>query len=420
MLRKTILPILALITILYGSQAMTAQNTTSPYSKYGYGLLRDNANNAQRQMGYTGYAMNSGKNINMMNPASYAAVDTLTFLFDMGLDLSFINSSDAGDHRDTQGGGLDYISMLFPVAKNMGVSIGLVPYSSVGYAFGTDIDNGLYTRQGNGGINQLYAGYAIRPVKGLSIGANVSYLFGTTQNVIYAYTNTGSTSAFAQYIDVRDWHIEAGIQYTLRINADHALTAGLTYSPGKTLLGHATVTKQDATSGINELPDTLSHISLRNNFSIPEKWGAGINYCLKDRLQVEADFTYMPWSKAKFAAMDGFEATKFADRYQIGLGASFTPSIRGNYFSRITYRIGALYNRDYMTVTADKALNHVKEYALTCGFGLPTMGSKTMINLGFEYRRRQATPNPLLKETYCNIILGINFNELWFFKNKLR
>ena len=209
MLRKTILPLIALLTLIYGSQTLTAQNTTSPYSKYGYGLLRDNANIAQRQMGYTGYAMTSGKEVNMMNPASYAAVDTLTFLFDMGLDLSFISSSDADAKRDEQGGGLDYISMLFPVAKNMGVSIGLVPYSSVGYAFGTDIDNGLYTRQGNGGINQLYAGYAIRPFKGFSIGANVSYLFGNTQNVIYAYTTTGSTSAFAQTIDIRDWNIQA-------------------------------------------------------------------------------------------------------------------------------------------------------------------------------------------------------------------
>ncbi|MDE6249858.1 MAG: hypothetical protein K2M29_09150 [Paramuribaculum sp.] len=420
MLRKTILPLIALLTLIYGSQTLTAQNTTSPYSKYGYGLLRDNANIAQRQMGYTGYAMTSGREVNMMNPASYAAVDTLTFLFDMGLDLSFISSSDADAKRDEQGGGLDYISMLFPVAKNMGVSIGLVPYSSVGYAFGTDIDNGLYTRQGNGGINQLYAGYAIRPFKGFSIGANISYLFGNTQNVIYAYTTTGSTSAFAQTIDIRDWNIQAGIQYTLRINPDHALTAALTYSPGKTLLGHATVTKQDVTSGLNELPDTLSHISLRNNFSIPDKWGAGLNYRYKDRLQVEADFTYMPWSNAKFAAMDGFEATRFADRYQGSIGASYTHAVRGNYFSRITYRIGALYNRDYMTVSSGNDLNHVREYALTCGLGLPTMGSKTMINLGFEYRHRQATPNPLLKETYCNITLGINFNELWFFKNKIR
>lgn len=38
-----------------------SQNAVSPYSKFGYGLLRDNATAAQRQMGYTGYAMQSGQ-----------------------------------------------------------------------------------------------------------------------------------------------------------------------------------------------------------------------------------------------------------------------------------------------------------------------------------------------------------------------
>ena len=41
-------------------------------------------------MGGVGYAMNSGRQINVMNPASYAAIDTLTFLFDMGIDLTAI------------------------------------------------------------------------------------------------------------------------------------------------------------------------------------------------------------------------------------------------------------------------------------------------------------------------------------------
>ena len=38
----------------------------------------------------------------------------------------------------------------------------------------------------------------------------------------------------------------------------------------------------------------------------------------------------------------------------------------------------------------------------------------------FEYRHRQAHPNPLLKENFFSISLGINFNELWFFQNKIK
>ncbi len=64
--------------------------------------------------------------------------------------------------------------------------------------------------------------------------------------------------------------------------------------------------------------------------------------------------------------------------------------------------------------------NHVRDYGVSVGLGLPAISSKTMINLGFEYHNRQATPDPLLREKYFNVTLGINFNQLWFFQNKLR
>ncbi|MDE6170700.1 MAG: hypothetical protein K2F68_06030, partial [Duncaniella sp.] len=62
----------------------------------------------------------------------------------------------------------------------------------------------------------------------------------------------------------------------------------------------------------------------------------------------------------------------------------------------------------------------VRDYGVSCGFGIPTVSSKTMINLGFEYHNRRATPDPLLKEQYFNITLGVNFNQVWFYRNKLR
>ena len=57
-------------------------NTISPYSRFGYGILAPRSNSMQKGMGGVGYAMRSGREINFMNPASYAAMDSLTFLFD--------------------------------------------------------------------------------------------------------------------------------------------------------------------------------------------------------------------------------------------------------------------------------------------------------------------------------------------------
>ncbi|MDE6460280.1 MAG: hypothetical protein K2K52_05530 [Paramuribaculum sp.] len=390
-----------------------AQNSVSPYSRFGYGLLSDNATSAQRQMGGVGYAMNNGRQINVMNPASYSHVDSLTFIFDMGIDVSFIKSKDGDASLNQKGGGLDYITMQFPLSKRIGASVGLLPYSSVGYSFGSDISNGTNSYQGSGGINQIYAGIAGNIINGLSVGANISYLFGNNLKDVYASTTSGSTSLFEQELEVRDWHVNVGVQYSYNLGNDRRIGVGVTYSPGKDLMGRARVIKYNVSA--NEVPDTIESIRLRHNFSLSDSWGFGVNYSHGNRWMAEADLTYQPWSKAKFAKMDDFPATKFANRWRVGVGGQYRPKDRGSYYEVMTYRLGAYYNRDYIMVGD----NNVREYGVSCGFGFPTMSTKTIINLGVEYRHRQAHPNPLLKEDYVCITFGVNFNDLWFFKRKI-
>lgn len=412
--KKLFIALLSLGMFIFGADTLFSQNTTSPYSRFGYGLLNDNATSAQAQMGGVGYAMNSGRQINVMNPASYAMTDSLTFLFDLGLDLSNVWSKENGASKHDIGGGLDYITMQFPVGSRLGMSIGLLPYSTVGYSFGSKISNGSSSHEGTGGLNQLYAGISGRIIDGLSVGANISYLFGTTYNDVYATTNTASQSLFEQILQVRDFHLQFGAQYGRNIDRKNRVTVGVTYSPGKTLLGHTWIQKYDVNSDAK--PDTLNYSSLKNKFSLPDTWGAGISYEWNRRLFVEADFTYQAWSKAKLLRTEDFTNTSFDNRYKIALGASYTPNPRGSYMQRVSYRFGGHYTRDYMMI----ADNHVKEFGLACGFGFPAPGSKTVFNLGFEWLRRACSPQSLLTENYFNIRVGINFNQMWFMQSKLR
>lgn len=92
------------------------------------------------------------------------------------------------------------------------------------------------------------------------------------------------------------------------------------------------------------------------------------------------------------------------------------PDPRGSYLKRVTYRAGVFYNRDYI-MAGD---NNVNDYGISCGLGLPTSSSRTIVNIGFDYRQRQSSPVALLKEKYFNITLGVNFNGNWFYHNKLR
>lgn len=414
LLRRALLSLAAAVSIIASAQ--------SPYSKFGYGLLRDNVTSAQRQMGGVGYAMASGRQTNVMNPASYAAIDTLTFLFDMGLDFSAIKSSENGVKETNYGGGLDYVTLHFPVSRNVGMSLGLLPYSSVGYAFGSKIDNGSSSRQGTGGLNLLYLGAGWEPFKGARVGMNFSYFFGTTYNDVYAYpSNSSMTSLFEQVMQVRDFHMDFGVQYSFEPRPRHRLTFGAAFSPGKSLLGNMWVLQYDnATNNAyaaEAVADTVLHAKLKDHFSIPCTWGAGINYEWNRRVIAEVDFTYQPWKDAKFGKFDDyFIGTTFANRWRIGAGAEWTPDPRGGYFRRMNYRIGGYYNRDYITVNS----NNVRDYGCSLGFGFPAVSGKSVINLGFEYIHRASAPKKLLTENYFNITLGINFNERWFMQSKLR
>lgn len=435
-MKITKLVIVASVTAAVATLTAAAQNSVnSPYSRLGYGILNDNVSSAQRAMGGVGYGMNSGRQINVMNPASYAAIDTLTFLFDIGGNLSQTRSTEPGAGKDggnatgkDLGGGLNYITMQFPLGKYMGGSAGLLPYSEVGYSFGDviyrgDETTGISSRQGSGGINQLYIGVAGRPYKGLTVGANISYMFGNILNDNYVTTTGGEQALFERVLKVTDYKLDFGVQYSFNVKPRHRLTAGIVYSPGKSFHGHTYGVHYNISSSSSSdnttKPDTTGYSKLAGRYTMPATWGAGINYKWDERLMVEADFTYQPWSKVKYQALEGYEtAQKFADRWKINAGVEFTPRPRGSYLQRIQYRAGAFYTRDYQMV----GKNNVREYGVSMGFGLPTATStmqRSIVNLSFEYRRRQASPQALIKENCFMVTLGVNFNEMWFFQNKI-
>ncbi len=397
--------------LLCASTTILAQMT--PYSRYGYGILHDNATSSQRAMGGVGYAMNSGRQINVMNPASYASIDSLTFLFDMGVSGTLLWSEENNNKGKDFGGGLDYITMQFPVSKYIGVSLGLLPFSSVGYSFGNEITHGTNAYEGSGGLNQLYAGVGGKFFNSLGIGANISYLFGTTINDIYVNTGESST-LFERVMQVRDWRVQFGAQYSFNINTKNRITLGAVFTPGKKLLGKTWGVYYDVNKDV--APDTIGYTKTSNGYSLPNSWGGGINYEWDNRLMAEVDFTYQDWGNAKYSVLENFEQTRFDNRWEVSAGLQFTPKPRGNYAQRIQYRIGGFYNHDYLLIHN----NNIKEYGVSAGFGLPVNGFKTIVNLGFEYRHRQAAPQALVKEDYFNITLGVNFNEMWFWKNKIR
>jgi len=410
--------IAAMTLILGAGLSARADEATqaSPYSMMGYGVLNDHISASQRAMGGIGYALRSKRQVNVKNPASYAAIDSMTFLFDIGADIGSVRFNQDGLKKDKTLGGLDYVTLQVPIGKWMGASAGLLPYSSVGYRFGSEIVNGESAYQGSGGISEAYLGFAARPVKGLSIGFNAGYLFGNVLNDVYVYADNGAASLYERVLKVRDYNIQFGAQYGLTFAREHTLTIGATYTLGRKAHGSGYGVKYDI-SDTNAKADTIGYTALVHGFSMPYSIGAGIAYQWDNRLTVGADFTYQPWSKARFDGIEDFSAPQeFADRYKGAVGAEFIPAMRGNYFKRIAYRVGAYYSRDYVMVGKT---NHVKEYGISCGFGLPTP-VRTAVNIGFEYRHRDSSPASTVSENSFMVTLGVALNEIWFVPSKIR
>ena len=403
-----------LLVVAMGCGMAQAQIVTTPYSKMGYGMLNDNVSSIQRSMGGVGYAMRGGRIINVMNPASYADVDSLTFLWDVGVDLTNLWSEENGNKGYNFGGGLDYLTGHFKVAKGVGASFGLVPYSSVGYAYGGTIDGGSDSRSGNGGFNQLYLGVGYQPFKNFKVGANFAYLFGTTSNT--TLIQASSTSYFNRNMKIRDWNAQVGIQYSLPLSKGRdMLTLGATFQPKKSFHGDSWGTSYDSQ---DTKVDTIGFTSMKGKYEQPVSIGVGLSYNLNRKLTIEADYTYQKWSDAKYQPIIGFEPQdmRFDDRWKVAAGLEYTPNKRGSYVGSMFFRGGVFYNHDYLNFGG----NNLRDYGVTVGIGLPAPNGKTTVNLGLEWKHRESSPVKLITENYFNITLGVNFNELWFWKSRIR
>ena len=114
-----------------GATAQTSTN--SPYTRYGFGQLSDQNFGNSQAMGGIAYGLRNGLQVNAANPASYSAVDSLTFIFDAGVSLQNANFKEGNIKTNAKNSSVDYLAVQFRLAKGLGFAAGFLPYSIVGY-----------------------------------------------------------------------------------------------------------------------------------------------------------------------------------------------------------------------------------------------------------------------------------------------
>ncbi len=404
--------------------AQNHNNSESPYTRFGIGKLGDGASTIGRQMGGLGIGLRQGMYPNPLNPASYTATDSTTFIFDFGISAgnSWQSSSKHTESRTL--GNFEYASMLFRVNKFMAMSAGILPYSTAGYQFGStqqviggDID---YSRiyKGSGNLNQVYLGLGVEPFKGLSIGTNMSYLFG---DFVHARSVTYNTSSplnptFAFHLRLKAIKFDIGAQYSIKLSNNRFLHLGATYSPRSPFKSRY-IESEALTQGstvVSLQQDTINGTSF---YALPHSIGFGLSYQLANKLILGADIKYSRWASVPYYKSE----SKLNDYYRVALGGEWTPRPDGRRaINRMTYRFGLHGENSYVLApTQNLGLKDYYTIGASFGIGIPLVDRRSSLNLSVEYDRLIPSAKTMVNEQYLRFTVGLTFNEAWFKKLRL-
>ena len=418
-----------LVSFLIASSAMTAfaqGATNSPYSQFGLGEIAQQGGSQNRGMDGLGIALHKSNQVNTANPASYAYVDSLTMLFDMGLSASLTHFEENGLKKNARTGNFEYAIGSFRLLKNVGATFGILPITNIGYEYSSsrymaEMESTMATGyKGNGGLQKLFVGLGGR-VGNLSAGFNVGYLWGSFDRSITLSSSTAVNSLKKKYTaDFSNYVLDFGLQYDLRMGKKDMVTLGATYGFGHKLSADATCDIINSNSTISKADTT--HLVISDAFELPHTFGAGLAYSHLNTLTVGIDGTLQRWGKLKFPKESNGQyqlaSGMLKNSYKVTVGTEWTPRYNSRrLIDRIKYRIGASYMTPYYKIGN---IDGPKQYSVSAGFGIPIqnqINARSYLNISAQWVNQSA--DGLLKENTFRINLGLTFNERWFAKWKV-
>jgi len=410
MFRKNIIG----ITLLISSVLWAQNDTSSPYSLYGLGVENKTSFGGFTAMGNSGLAQTTKLQINNFNPANLANIPLGTFLYEVGVNGTYTTIKTEDLSQTTNNFNFSHLVIAFPVVKNWGMSIGLVPYSKVGYDI--DIENSIEgtletyntSFNGSGGLNKFYWGNGFKLKNNLSIGVELVGLFGSVNQEQWILLGDSST-----YLNDKNVYfsfgVNAGIQYSLNNLLGLKTTLGATVDLPTVL--------RTAEASVGTVSNVIISSEFNQNaedFDLPLKIGVGLSSQINKNLMVNVDYRKNYWAKTN--QLDN--SSSYKDQSIYGIGFEFKPSSNlTNYLSNIKYRVGANYDSGYLSIS-DKNINN---YSFSLGVGLPTSKNSfsSTININYSYGREGTTSKGLIQENFHKLSLNLSLVGKWFQKVKI-
>ncbi len=403
-------------------------NTSSPYSRFGLGDLQPYSFGRTAAMGGASLASRNNQQINTSNPASFTSVDSLGFMFEFGVSGKFANYSNDITSMNANDFNFRYFAMNFQITNWMATSLGLTPYSDVGYNVEVtdeveNTGNILYRYAGEGSLSKAYLGLAVDPVKNISVGANLNYMFGLLNRSAQTYfLDAGDfyTNQRNESLRIRDFNLSLGAQATIPLKNEQRITLAAIVENKPTFTRfYSDLNTKYIQIQVNNTTradqDTIKPFRTeeKGNLEFPLTYGFGISYVKNNSLEINADYYRQGWSDVN---LPGGGSDVLTDLNKFALGAEWIPdkfSIR-SYLNRIAYRAGLKYENTYLEFDNQQ----INDFGISFGVGLPVYRSNSTINISAELGRRGTIQNNLVLENYAKLNLSVNLYDLWFIQRR--
>lgn len=424
---------------------LQAQNGFNmPFSQFGLGLDNRPYNlPIAARTGGIAYTRAGNNYINPFNPASYAAIERESFVFDMGVGLQVTTLRDNTNTLRDADGNLAYLMMAMPVTKWWKLAAGLMPLSTVDYETVVSEDDPVAgsvktVYDGTGGINEIFLGSAFNILRGgdkkttLQAGFNLYYLTGSVdRSITYSFTNTSAyylNKRRYKETSINNFCFDLGLQLRQPLGNRAAVTLGLVYKPYLDLkVKDMAIIYTCHANAPTMVVDTIfpargANTEYRSDLEQAQTFGVGLGFEIDKRWLVAADATFASWQGLKYTERqnppvfnDGTLVYGPYSRYAFGLERTGTMDAT-SYWGRMSWSLGAHMAQGMLRLNIDGTEHRLDQWGVGAGISMPMRKGRSLLTLSVDYSSL-GTPD-LLQSDMLTFGIAVSSCERWFFKRK--
>ena len=415
--------VLPLIAAGYLLNAQTIGN--SPYAAFGIGDVKyDNTTDISAMGGIsTAYIWDFNNNFNFSNPAANKNLELTTLKIEGSNENNFFKSNTDNMSVTKHSSYLSNVTIAFPISSKVKFGMGYQPYSSKKYTVLTNEVLGSGSTQaslyrGEGTISTVQAALSYQITPEFALGLRSNFFFGNLYDINeLTFSDAELINGYETKNKVKTFNFTLGTAYQKALQKDRKLTLGATFTAGSTGLMETRYTNSTYyyTAG-----DTKNNVSIiEEKFSedknlIPMEFSVGAGYGKDTKWFVGTQLDYKKGETIQFLG----QPFVYDNSYKVSAGGWYLPNYNNfrNYFSRVTYRYGAYYEKGSLAFNG----TNINQFAITGGMSFPfenrSASRMSGIDLGLELGKRGTLDNNLIRQNFINLKIGINFADKWFNK----